>query len=88
MTIEALERDDMLILSAGTDGVDGPTTAAGAVLTGNDVSVARTRDLNPEQALDDNDVFPLLERLGALIHTGPTHTNVMDVQLVMLVGPH
>jgi hydroxypyruvate reductase len=72
--------DDVLILSAGTDGTDGPTEAAGAMADGN--TIARSaRDA--EQALAANDSNPYFEELGDLIVTGATGTNVMDLHLIL-----
>jgi glycerate 2-kinase len=75
---------DVVILSAGTDGTDGPTDAAGALADGDTVSRALSLGLNPRAALDGNDAYPFFERLGDLIVTGPTRTNVMDVRLVLV----
>jgi glycerate 2-kinase len=71
----------VVVFSAGTDGSDGPTDAAGAVADGETVS------RGPEAArfLDANDSYHYFESLGDLVKTGPTNTNVMDVRL-MLVG--
>ena len=76
--------EGILVASMGTDGVDGPTDAAGALADG--ATVARTRDLglDVDRALADNDAYPLFRALGDLIVTGPTGTNVMDVALVMV----
>jgi hydroxypyruvate reductase len=76
------------LASIGTDGVDGPTDAAGAI-----VDSTMWSDLGADanaivgRALDDNDSYPLLERLNALVRTGPTGTNVGDVQVVLLGSP-
>ncbi|HSB69974.1 MAG TPA: glycerate kinase [Candidatus Methylomirabilis sp.] len=75
---------DVVILSAGTDGTDGPTDAAGAIVDGETVSRAAAQGLNPRAALEDNDAYPFFQRLGDLIITGPTKTNVMDVRLVLV----
>jgi glycerate 2-kinase len=71
------------VLSGGTDGTDGPTDAAGAVVDGG--TVARGRDLGMEARafLDANDSYHFFEKTGELLKTGPTHTNVMDIRLVM-----
>jgi len=70
-----------LILSAGTDGSDGPTDAAGAVADGDTVgrSPAAARP-----ALEANDSYPFFDALGDLVKTGPTGTNVMDLHLVLV----
>jgi len=75
---------DVVILSAGTDGTDGPTDAAGAIADGETVKRALAAGLKPKAALDGNDAYPFFERLGDLIITGPTRTNVMDVRLVLV----
>jgi len=71
---------NVVILSAGTDGSDGPTDAAGAIADG------RTLARNPRAAefLARNDSYHYFECLGDLIVTGPTHTNVMDVRLILV----
>lgn len=75
---------DVVVLSAGTDGTDGPTDAAGAVVDGETVKRAVGLGLKPRAALDGNDAYPFFERLGDLVITGPTRTNVMDVRLVLV----
>ncbi|MFQ5692198.1 MAG: glycerate kinase [Nitrospinota bacterium] len=74
---------DVLLLSAGTDGTDGPTDAAGAVADGTTVGRAAALGLDPGAALDDNDAYPFFQRLGDLLITGPTRTNVMDVRILL-----
>jgi len=74
------------LLSAGTDGIDGPTDAAGAVVDGETVSLARRAGLDPLAHLAANDTYPLLDRCGALLRCGPTGTNVMDVQIILITG--
>jgi len=71
----------VLVFSAGTDGTDGPTDAAGAMADG------RTLDRNPNAAryLDDNDSYHYFQPLGDLVITGATNTNVADVR-IMLIG--
>jgi hydroxypyruvate reductase len=76
---------DAVVLSAGTDGTDGPTDAAGAIADGATCARAIALGLNPRAALDANDAYPFFERLGDLVITGPTNTNVMDIRL-LLVG--
>jgi glycerate 2-kinase len=72
--------------SVGTDGIDGPTDAAGAVADTTTLSRAMTAGLDaPERYLDNNDSYRFFDRLGDLLRTGPTNTNVGDVQ-VILVG--
>jgi hydroxypyruvate reductase len=75
---------ETVILSAGTDGTDGPTDAAGAIADGETCARAHALGLQPRTALDGNDAYPFFEKLGDLILTGPTRTNVMDVRLVLV----
>ena len=86
----ALELDGsnrrVVVLSGGTDGIDGPTDAAGAWATPQTVSEARARGLDPAAYLADNDAYTFFEQSGGLLKPGPTHTNVMDV-LMALVAP-
>jgi hydroxypyruvate reductase len=70
-----------VILSFATDGVDGPTDAAGAIVDSQFAHRAKSLGLDPQSYLDANDVFTLLDRLGALIRTGPTQTNLNDIAL-------
>ncbi|OGB92830.1 MAG: glycerate kinase [candidate division NC10 bacterium RIFCSPLOWO2_02_FULL_66_22] len=74
---------ETVILSAGTDGTDGPTDAAGAIADGETCLRALALGLNPRAALDGNDAYPFFAKLGDLILTGPTNTNVMDVRLIL-----
>ncbi|MFB6272135.1 MAG: glycerate kinase [Salinibacter sp.] len=75
-----------VLLSGGTDGIDGPTDAAGAWATPSTANAARAAGCDPEAHLEANDAYPLFEAIDQLIRTGPTHTNVMDVH-VGLVDP-
>jgi hydroxypyruvate reductase len=75
-----------VILSAGTDGSDGPTDAAGGLVDGHTVARAAAKSVDLRRALAANDSYTVLDRTGDLIFTGPTGTNVMDVRL-MLMNP-
>jgi hydroxypyruvate reductase len=75
----------IVCLSAGTDGTDGPTDAAGAIVSGDTVARAAKLGLNAADYLARNDSYPFFDALGDLLKTGPTGTNVMDVN-VMLAG--
>jgi len=75
----------VVVLAAGTDGTDGPTDAAGAIVDGTTTSRAKALGFSPETALRENDAYPLLQSTGDLLKTGPTGTNVMDLN-VMLLG--
>lgn len=78
------------LLSAGTDGSDGPTDAAGAIVDGNTITLARKLELDPQHYLHNNDSYTFFDRLdslsGASSHfkTGPTGTNVMGLQIALL----
>jgi len=74
---------DLLVLSAGTDGTDGPTDAAGATATGETIRRARLRGLDPAKHLAENDSYPFFDALGNLVKTGPTGTNVMDIHVLL-----
>lgn len=71
------------LLSGGTDGEDGPTDAAGAVLDERVLTAARSGHRQPADYLQRNDAYSFFAPLDALIHTGPTHTNVCDVRVVV-----
>ena len=75
----------VVVLSAGTDGIDGPTTAAGAIVDGATVARGRSKGCDAAEFLARNDSYSYLNATGDLLITGPTHTNVMDIQ-VMLAG--
>ncbi|MEO7041521.1 MAG: DUF4147 domain-containing protein [Gemmatimonadaceae bacterium] len=75
------------VTSLGTDGVDGPTDAAGAVADGGSISRARALHLDPSAALTANDTHAFWKALGALVRTGPTGTNVMDIVVALAVVP-
>ncbi len=77
--------DDVVVLSAGTDGTDGPTDAAGAIADGLTIRRATGKNLEPGVYLRNNDSYHFFEQLNDLVKTGPTHTNVMDLR-ILLVG--
>lgn len=70
-------------LSAGTDGNDGPTDAAGGIITQEHIQRALDRKTDLVQALDQNDSYHFLASVGALYKTGPTNTNVCDIQIIL-----
>lgn len=74
----------IVILSGGTDGEDGPTDAAGAIIDQQTVEAARGRGLNGDDYLRRSDAYSFFSQLGGLIKTGPTHTNVCDVRVVLV----
>ncbi|HAR94750.1 MAG TPA: glycerate kinase [Deltaproteobacteria bacterium] len=69
------------LLSAGTDGGDGPTDAAGAMVDGTTTSRARLSGADADIFLSNNDSYRFFDRVGGLVKTGPTGTNVMDLQI-------
>lgn len=71
------------VLSAGTDGTDGPTDAAGAYADGTTVARADALDLNAAACLKNNDAYPFFDSIGDLLITGPTGTNVMDLRILL-----
>lgn len=75
----------LTVLAAfGTDGTDGPTDAAGALVDETTAARARAGGLDPQRTLDDNDAYPFFAALSDLIITGPTNTNVNDIYLALL----
>jgi glycerate 2-kinase len=76
---------DIALVSAGTDGEDGPTDAAGAIVDATVIAAARIMGLDPSDFLRRNDAYRFFEPLGALMKTGPTHTNVCDLRVVTVV---
>jgi glycerate-2-kinase len=77
---------DRCVLAAGTDGVDGSSPAAGAVVDGDTVARARSLGRDPHVALDDNDAWGFFAGLPEAIVTGPTGTNVADLAFVLVAG--
>ncbi len=76
--------DGITLLSAGTDGTDGPTDAAGAIVDGKTIAKAKSLGLNPEKYLEDNDSYNFFKEIDSLLITGPTGTNVMDIQIIII----
>jgi hydroxypyruvate reductase len=74
----------VVALAAGTDGTDGPTTAAGAVADGETAPRAREHGIDPRVALAENDSNPVFAALGDLVTTGPTNTNLLDLYLLLV----
>jgi glycerate 2-kinase len=72
-----------VVLAAGTDGIDGPTDAAGALVDGGLVARASAAGIDLRGALDRTDSHPALDALGALVRTGPTGTNVSDLVVAL-----
>ena len=72
------------LLSAGTDGTDGPTDAAGAIVDGSTIERAEAAGINAGDYLKNNDSYNFFKAAGGLFITGPTGTNVMDLQIILL----
>jgi hydroxypyruvate reductase len=70
------------LVTLATDGGDGPTDAAGAVVTGATLERAQAAGLDPDQFLANNNAYPFFEQLGDLLKPGATHTNVNDLAFV------
>jgi glycerate 2-kinase len=77
-------RPNVVISTFATDGVDGPTDAAGATVTGDTLARARALGLDPQKYLDDNDSYSFFSALGDLVTTGPTGTNVNDLMFELV----
>jgi len=77
-----IEGRDITFLAAGTDGIDGPTDAAGAIVDGETIRRGRAVHLDAAAHLDDNDAYTYLSATGDLIVTGPTGTNVADLWMI------
>jgi hydroxypyruvate reductase len=82
--VEGLAGLPALLGSVGTDGIDGPTDAAGALAFGDTLERARDRGLDVARALERNDSHGFFEALGDLVVTGSTGTNVMDLQILLV----
>jgi len=76
----------LVIASLATDGIDGPTDAAGAIADGDSYQQASTQKLSIEQLLGTHETYHLFHALDDLIITGPTHTNVRDITIIIWLG--
>jgi len=75
--------ENIVVLSAGTDGIDGNSSAAGAVVDGSTLDRARAKSLDVSTALAKFDAYPLLHAVGDAIETGPTGNNVRDLRILL-----
>src|SRR3990172_953332 len=88
--IEIEGRDGITLLSAGTDGTDGPMDAAGAIVDSGPISLATRYGIDAALYLENNDTYHFFRKLDALsgkkhhLITGPTGTNVMDLQVILV----
>src|SRR5581483_4327754 len=80
---QQIASENICVLSAGTDGIDGDSPAAGAVADGTTLDRARNAGMNPETELKNFNAFPVFHRIGDVIVTGPTGNNVRDLRLLL-----
>jgi glycerate-2-kinase len=89
ITLAALQKleniDGAAVASLSTDGIDGPTDAAGAIVDGKTLARAMKAGLVPEKFLGNNDSYHFFSKLGELIFTGPTGTNVNDISILVIL---
>ncbi len=83
LRIEGLEK--VVIASISTDGVDGPTDAAGALVDGETIRHSKELRVDAGMFMKNNDSYEFFSRVGGLIHTGPTGTNVNDVTMIIVL---
>lgn len=83
--IEIAGMDGVAVGSMSTDGVDGPTTAAGALADGTTLARSQKRGLDAKVALSNNDSYSFFTKLGDAIITGPTGTNVNDISIIVVM---
>ena len=86
VALELAGMENVAVLSAGTDGTDGPTDAAGAFADTTTLDRARVVNINPKTYLDNNDSYHFFEKLDDLVKTGPTNTNVMDIRIILIAS--
>jgi hydroxypyruvate reductase len=82
--LEISRIEKIVLLSGGTDGTDGPTDAAGALADHTTIDRAKWMGLNAKTHLENNDAYPFFKKVGDLLITGPTQTNVMDVRIILV----
>ena len=80
---EALAEQKIIFVSAGTDGIDGNSSAAGAWTDGNTFEKAKSLNLSVHEFLSNNDSYHFFQALNQSVFTGPTGTNVMDLYLIL-----
>ena len=74
----------VVILSGGTDGNDGPTSAAGAIVDPLSVNRGKSKGMDASSYLENNDSYHFFQEIDELLITGPTNTNVMDVRIILV----
>ncbi|MGH7885976.1 MAG: glycerate kinase type-2 family protein [Thermodesulfobacteriota bacterium] len=83
-SFEIIGRKNIVGLFAGTDGIDGPTDAAGAICDGRSRLIAREIGVSARDHLTDNNSYNFFDKIGDLIKTGSTGTNVMDIGIILI----
>jgi len=83
--IDITDESNILVLSGGTDGTDGPTDAAGGYADTDTLKRALALKIDPVQFLNNNDSYNFLKKTGDLLITGPTNTNVMDLRIMLVL---
>jgi hydroxypyruvate reductase len=81
--VEKIAGENVAVLSAGTDGIDGNSPAAGAVADGETLARARAAGLDPGDALRRSDAHTFFAQLGDAILTGPTGNNLRDLRILI-----
>ena len=76
--------DNVLIVSLGSDGTDGPTDAAGGYVDGNTLKMLQNANIDIDEIMANNDSYHALKAIDALIKTGPTGTNVNDITIALI----
>ena len=84
MEYGAAQEPDIVLLAASTDGNDGPTDAAGAFASSGVLSISAGLSLDPGVYLKNNDSYTFFDKTGHLLRTGPTNTNVCDLQIALV----
>ena len=82
--IDIADEENILIMSGGTDGTDGPTDAAGAFADTGTMKRALELNMDPALFLDNNDSYHFFKKINDLFITGPTNTNVMDLRIMLV----
>ena len=80
---EKIAEENITVLSAGTDGIDGNSPAAGGLVDGTTLERARHRGLDARVALDKFDAYPFFNALGDVVETGPTGNNLRDLRILL-----
>ena len=85
--VKPRQHDLFAMLGCGMDGIEGNSTAAGAIIDNHTIERIQTLDIDPQQFLENNDSYTCFASLGDAIVTGPTGTNVNDLGMIFLDVP-